>query len=631
MSVRLTPNPLQGWRRPVAGRRPESDDAGGDVAGNDPASARAAWIGRINLGFGFAITLSLVLAIHGFWWGESEPIVQTIVDAGSIQCLHNQGLHILTATCHSIGQPLGFTFLLGMPEVIFGTALSWVPGIDAWTAHQLLNVLLDTAALTGGYLLLRRWNVIRPFALIAAATYLITPSLLGLNGYGYTFTGYTFLPLYYLLFLHSLDAFTANRPVKAAAILTGTIWLMIFTDGYSYATGLMIITLSGLWWAWRSPTATTRAKLLAATTYALANATGYLAYTAYINASAKPAVGLGAFRLLGLDPITLFIPQKGLYWPRLVGYVPPTLHLWGNTSNISYNYLGYTMLGLVIWMFAARALRGEGRENRREIVGLAVGGLACLLLSLGPALKLNSHPIPVTPDYNVPTSATVLGLPTTFLYAHVPPFSSMRATFRWSIGLRFFVVFAAAVALSLLWRRGRRILATALLVLAVLEVAPVPLDLIHAGERTGTALKTIRTTAVAEFTQDVKPGERVVMVPSTNDFLSLVLTPFAHVNSYNAAGDKNLAAIKAHWPASVQALARHFPAVQGVNDQVAAVLAGDADVVVISYVDLMFSGLRHLAMNKSLPALQSAVAQLSVDPRFVVNEGKYFATVRMAR
>ena len=109
---------------------------------------------------GFLVALFFVVDIHGFLPDESQPMLQTILDAGTIQCLHDQGWGALAANCDALGAPLGLTIPTGLPETELGWPLSWLPGIDAWAAHQLLNVLLDAVALTGGYLLLRRWDVV---------------------------------------------------------------------------------------------------------------------------------------------------------------------------------------------------------------------------------------------------------------------------------------------------------------------------------------------------------------------------------------------------------------------------------------------------------------------------------------
>ena len=582
------------------------------------------------MAIGFGVVLLCVVITHGFFWGESQPTVQMYLDAGAIQCLHDQGLAALSAHCTSVGEPIGLTIITGMPETMLGWLFSWIPGVDAWSAHQLLNVVLDAIALGGGYLLLRRWEVPKAIALVAAGTYLVTPSLIGLNGFQYTFTGYTFLPLYLLLFLISLDAFTAGRTWRGIAILTANSWLMVFTDGYSYATGLLIIGVVGLWWVWRSRDASWPAKGWVALTFVLANATALLAYTSYINAPANPGSGLGQFRYYALDLATIVIPLPRLLWPSHVGYHPPNLgQLYGDGGNNLFNYMGIVMLGLLVWLFVTRQLRKQPEQQRLEIVPLAIASLIGLYFSLGPGLKFFSRIDPKVPVGDVPASATRFPLPGNgLLDAHIPPFNDMRADFRWSLALRFAVVFLAAYAIGLLWRRGKRVIAAILLVLAVADVVPAPRLQINVNKQNASWVKQVRSHMVEPFDQLTKPGERVLMMPSQNDFLANVMAPMAKVRTYNVGIDKSYAASRAKWPIAVKS------AVDGVlspgeADRIATALRKDADAVLISYVNLLQGGTYWPAPQRHLAELHALVASLSADPRFDVHESTDMAIVRL--
>ena len=287
---------------------------------------------------------------------------------------------------------------------------------------------LDAVALGGGYLLLRRWSVVRPVALLAPALYLVSPSLLSVNGFGTTFAGYAFLPLYVYLFLCGLDRFAeGQRRWIGAAYLGGVTLLMVFTDGYSYATALLIICMMLIWWLFRGGAAL-NARLAALGTFAAANLCALAAYSVYTNAPATPDVGIGAYRYLGLDPVTLFIPEATLWWPSHIGYQPPVLYprLWGDGSNILHNYMGFAMIGIVAWFLLSRRLRRQPAGQRLEIAPLFVAGSVALFLSLGPAVKIASRAVPISPSWDVPVSKTVIGLPTVFLYRFIPPFDDMR-------------------------------------------------------------------------------------------------------------------------------------------------------------------------------------------------------------
>jgi hypothetical protein len=579
---------------------------------------------------GFAVLLVGVLAMHGFLPGLSQPMVQTIVDSGAIQCLHNAGWGALTAHCDAVGQPIGFTYVLGMPEEMLGWAISWLPSVDAWAAHQILNALLDAFALAGGYLLLRRWSVPRAIALVAPAVYLVSPSLLGINGFGYTFNGYTFLPLYVYLFLCGIDRFRVGQPWVGTAYLSGLAFLIVFTDGYSYATALVLIGCVLIWWLIRDD-AGRNSKALAVATFVAANAAAVLAYSAYVNASPEPHSRIGQFRFYGLDLVTLFVPQPGLIWPHRIGYHPPRLDLYGVAGNNIFNYMGFAMMGIVAWLLMSRRLRREPASQRREIAPLLVAALITLILSFGPGLKIDNHVNPAIPLGDVPSSETRLGLPTTFLYAHIPPFTDMRATFRWSIGFRFVLVFAAAYAISLVWKSGRRGIAAALLVVSSFEVLPSPGAQLNLGRTNAKHVAMVRTQAIGEFDRLTARGERVLLLPAGNDFLALAMAPVAHVSTYNVGGDKNYSATRARWPADVPAAVNGILNPTGEGNRVAAVLQHDADAVTICYFSMHAGGTMWPAPDPHQAFLRQEVKVLARDRRFTVQEGTLMAVIRLRR
>jgi hypothetical protein len=584
---------------------------------------------RIGTVAGFVVVLVGVLAMHGFLWGHSEAMIQTLLDAGAIKCLHNQGLGALSAHCNAVGLPTGMTFVTGMPEIMLGWLLSWIPGVDAWAAHQMLNVILDAVALAGGYLLLRRWSVPRPIALFAAGVYLVSPSILGLNGFLYTFTGYTFLPLYVWLFLRALDRFGEGNRNASVAYVAGVTFLMVFTDGYSYATALLLLACLLVWWLVGHRDVARGPKLLALGTFVVANIVAVAAYTAYVNVPSEH-YELGRFRFLSLDPATLFIPQATLIWPSHIGYTPPTLRLWGDGSNYLHNYMGFGMIAVVVWLLVAARRPGRSLAHRAEIMALFVGASLALVFALGPALKFDSHWSGTPGVQDMPLHDAVVGLPTSLLYAHVTPFVTMRAVFRWSLAFRFFLVFAAAVATGTIWRSGKRVLAVAIIAVASLEILPSPQLYWNAWRRQATMVTQVRTQLISEFADLTHRNERVLVLPASNDFLANVMAPFAHVRTYNVGVDKSYFASHAKWPRAVSDASGLLPNPSGQGDRIAAVLRHDADAVVISYVDLGLSTNRWPAPAPNVAYLRQQATALSRDPRFATRSGKLMTIVRLA-
>jgi hypothetical protein len=578
---------------------------------------------------GYVVVLFGVLAMHGFLPGLSQPMVQTIGDSSAIQCLHDAGWGALRARCDAVGLPFGMTYLLGMPETMLGWLISWLPGVDAWAAHQITSALLDAVALGGGYLLLRRWSVPRVIALVAPAVYQVSPSLLGINGFSFTFTGYTFLPLYLYLFLCGIDRFApGRRRWPGVAYLGGLAFLMVFTDGYSYATGLLLIGCVLIWWLIRDGTSRT-AKIAAVATFAAANLLAVGAYSAYINAPPDPHARIGQFRYFGLDLVTLFIPQPRLIWPRHIGYHPPVLSLYGDGGNYLFNYMGFVMLGIVAWFVLSRRLRRQPASQQRELFPLLVAAMIALVLSFGPGLKIKNEVDPAIPVGDVPASQTRFGLPTAFLYRHVAPFDVMRATFRWSIGFRFVLIFAAAYALSLIWKSGHRGIAAALLLVSSVEVLPAPGTLVNTGRAYAREVALVRSQALGEFDRLTTPGDRMLLLPASNDFLAVAMAPAAHVRVYNAGGDKNFSAARASWPTDVLVAVNAIYKPAGQGDRIAAVLHNDADAVAICYFSMHTGGTTWPAPDPNQAVLRQEVAVLASDQRFSVRQGTLMAIVRL--
>jgi hypothetical protein len=100
------------------------------------------------------------------------------------------------------------------------------------------------------------------------------------------------------------------------------------------------------------------------------------------------------------------------------------------------HYLGFVLLGLGGWAWVRR---------RRHTGFLVCGGLACLLLSLGPVLIHNARPVLIAGDLAVP-------LPF-FLFEAWPGFDALSLPWKFALGPALALSLMAGVALDM---RGRR-------------------------------------------------------------------------------------------------------------------------------------------------------------------------------
>jgi hypothetical protein len=125
-------------------------------------------------------------------------------------------------------------------------------------------------------------------------------------------------------------------------------------------------------------------------------------------------------------------------------YVMPGAHRSPDFRKISHHdekfvhahYLGFVLLGLCGW---------AGLRRRRHTGFLMWGGLACLLLSLGPVLIHNARPVLIAGDLAVP-------LPF-FLLEAWPGFDSLSLPWKLALGPALALSLMAGVALDM---RGRR-------------------------------------------------------------------------------------------------------------------------------------------------------------------------------
>jgi hypothetical protein len=559
----------------------------------------------------------------------------TLHGAGVIQCMRDQGLGSLWRACPALGLPEGLPLLTGLPQLYLGWLVNYLPLVDPWAAHQVSNALVDGIGLLAGYLLMRRWSAPRWIALLTSASYLASPSVIAMNGFAYTFSGFVLLPAYLLTSLVVADLVVRGRALQAGALALPLAFVMVFTDGYSLFAGLLAVGAALLARCWGGGvTWRTRALLVAIPGVSfLVALLCFLAYTP-ANVTDTP-VGIGAFRFLGLDVATLVVPQDTFWWADVAGFGRLSSTLWGDGSNVVANYVGITTLALALCCLPLR--RAWPRTEGRLILALALAGLIALVLALGPALKIYSITRPIDPAWDVPTSMTTLGLPTTWLYTNVPGFETMRATYRWFLLTRFVLVLLAGLGLTALWRhrpatpRAATLLRPGVVVLAVVlavETAPSVPRALQSTRTYAAHVTALRSGVIADAVTLVRPGERVLILPSRNDFLATGLIPFTGATAYNAAPDKNYQFARGSWPASVEAAVVAWTDDTARADAICAVLEDDADAVVLPYVDPYYDVVSWPPAEGRVEGHRWLADVLVADERFVATRGDWLTVLR---
>jgi hypothetical protein len=592
------------------------------------ASRRGIWA----VSLAAVLVFGLVLLAHGLLPGYLNDQSSAYLTEGAIKCEHGLGLHIVSTRCHAYGNPLGYPLLINVPVIVLGAVLMWLPGIGASAAYFISLAVMDAIGLAGGYALARRLGARPSLALWAAGLYLVSPTLIGMRAFPGTFSGYCLLAAYALADLFVLDELTRPKSRRLALVLAGYALLRsaaLFMDGYSFVVSALLSVCLWIAWAWRRDRG--RRAWIALAVLVFANAFAYALYSVNTPGS-FPQNPLALIRSMGLDVVSLVKPTDYLWFAQAGGFSWRAAGLWGDGTNTAYNYVGFVSVAL-----AALAL---WKMRGRASLAVAAAGLIALVLSLGPALKVDSknispsgRPTTITP-YLMPPSQAVLEFPWDHVFTAVPGVKSMRASYRWFGLTRLALVMLAALGVEQLARRRElRWRAVALLAVAAASVELLPnFPLILGLYRTNSRqMKQATSVLGAELRSLTKPGERVFFLNydgTHNDFIVNYLAPFAGIRAYNAGGDKDAIFAESHWPPNVFSLA--VPRVSA-NQVYNALRVGNLDVVILPYFHLRWTAYQWPPLAQDRTLSQRAFAPLLHDRRLSVQQRGWLSAIRLAR
>jgi hypothetical protein len=572
-----------------------------------------------------------VLLAHGFLPGMLNNASAGYLWEGGIQCLHDLGLDALSSHCHAYGEPLGYPFLTGGPVMVLGAVLMYLPGVESSEAYTLAGAGFDALALAGGYGLMRMLGAGRVIALVTSLVYLVAPTVIGMQGFGGTFTGYTLLPTYAFVDLVVIRTVGRGivRPIALALVCyAGVKTGALFLDGYSYVASNLVSAL--LWGAWATHSeARNRGTAIGLAGFAIANVVALAAYAYYVPGTYAQE-SLSVFRSMGLDAVTLVAPTESVWWSANFGLASDHSALWGDGTNSAYNYAGFASILLAISYVA-------GRPRERSAIAIGVAGLVALVLALGPSLKVDEvRPVETATqdyeDYLMPEGVAA-DLPWGGLYTAVPGVNRMRATYRWFGVARLALIVLAGLAVARLLAGGSRrgtVLVVVLGSLAVIELAPnLPL-LTSRYSDNRDAVADVRATVGADLRQATRPGERAYFLTHDghhNDYMVNYLAPHAELRAFNAGGDKNEELAREGWPAEVHALA--LPTV-AADDVAKALEAQAVDVVIAPYFHPRLSSYSWPPGGEQVREAMLVFRPILEDRRFRVDRYPWFATVRLA-
>ena len=308
----------------------------------------------------------------------------------------------------------------------------------------------------------------------------------------------------------------------------------------------------------------------------------------------------------------------------------------GTYTRISAVWLG--PIFLVVATIGAIVLFRQ-RRSRWFAIGLGLIASCCFILGLGPSFKWidrADRPVNVdfsrlNDDYLMTSDQATFAFPWAGIYGR-QPFASMRYTYRWQVGLRLAtVVFAAAAVASLAERR--KVLATALSALLVLETTPWSLlhrpddaanDSLQYGQFHSEMDGLFAGGALAE-------RERVLFLPTSNDYLMQVIASKYRLLAYNIAFDKELARIRPLQPSAVSDAERAYEDGTLTRDAVCRLFQDDLlDALVFTEFHPRWNAYRWPSAPNERDALRARYVGVGLegDPAFDIDDRDLAVVVR---
>ena len=280
-------------------------------------------------------------------------------------------------------------------------------------------------------------------------------------------------------------------------------------------------------------------------------------FALFVGSDAATTSQLNFYRAMGADLGVVLAPPGNSWWATVLHLPHARIvasEYWGDGSNLLVFVGVVSVVAAVcgfVWLW--RTVRPE---RRLPLLLFTLAGVGCLLMALGPSLKWfdrrDADPSPGQVsflDYLMPARDATLSMPWSFLYGRQPA-SSLRAVFRWEVGFRVIVGLLGATVVVALWRQRRRVVlgrvvAAVLLVVLVAEAGSSAVSV----ARRYTAydygeLQQFSADMSAQYGNDaLHQGERVLFLPSANDYLIAGTAPLQRLAAWNIMFDKEVVRI----------------------------------------------------------------------------------------
>lgn len=609
-------------------------------------STKAAALGRDRAAVGLLLLLALIplsfLYGTGPWAIASTEAWATDLARVSCGLVHEHDM-LVTGVCPNYGYPHGSTtangLVLDQAAILLGIILRLGP-TAALSACECLMLLV---ALIGAYGLLRDVGCRRWVSCGGALVWMVNPSVLGMASFGSTMWGMALLPTTIAIGRAALPEEGrgrrgCRRVLRILLWVATSVWLILL-DGYSFVVSMSAVGLLSV-----SPLMSRRPRVRQAVkgvvVWGLGAATAYVWYTRVEGrmSGSNTGASLDFVRAMGADVVSLVAPSDKILWARLLGRGIDVSTLWGDGTNLEWNYLG--MASILLAVLGAIALRG----GRARVAPWAVLAVVACVLALGPSVKIDAYrgelPAVVTAgSYLMPASDATVQLPWARLFVEMPGLSMMRAVYRWLPLTRLGLVVMGAIYVERALagvRNGSvraRILRAVALVLAAVSVVETLPDVPRMWEAHVQAAASHRERAASVYPELdglLADGEVVALaspVSSGNDFLAPELAMSAHVTTYNLAGDKDVSTAARYWTPEIKDIVMTKT---HLDDSVVKALdSGEAGAVVIPMFDLRW-GIAYWPNSTYASTSTTWIDALAQDSRLEVRRTATFAVITLA-
>lgn len=604
----------------------------------------AAWWQRQRVLIG-AVYVAMVTAIAWLYGlvpfsGRTFPLAPVASVTSWVECI-DDGL----VPCPYVGYPEGVDPSIGL-SLFGGTFLLTRLGLDVEVALNVLSVLALAAGVASLWALVASMTRSVSTGALAACLYLLSPPIVAHTTKVGLWFGLVLLPLPLALTYAALTSHGRRRTIAlaCAALTFLTALLLVYLDPYAWAMAMMLgaflcivggaMTVCRTGW---------RGVVVPLLTLVGLLAPGLVFRVLEPSAEFSEDFPLGFYRTYGVDVVTAVVPTRQSLVGDLLGSPIERWRIedfYGDGTQLDGTFIGIVTLiaalAGTIWLIRRRV------SDRPMVLALALGGLACLALGLGPSLKvLDKASVPVArigpdgtaahTDHVMPASEATLSLPWSWVYG-VQPFEGMRTAYRWHVGLRVVLAVFAAVTVIWLLRRSRT-LGVAVAALVLLETGSQGLlDARDQAAHNHELVQAFETDMERAFGDGrLRASERVLFLPAGNDYLIGAIAPPRELFSYNLAFDKEVARIRALQPRPVLDAIVAYSEDRLDSQHLCALFRQDlATSVVLTDFDMRRDTLIWPPPEDSLAARRSRNAAFGMfdDPAFDVDEGHLAVIMR---